>query len=249
MINRNYEFFNVHEVNINSVAFLFPSQHFDGLVEAAEEVVEVKKRKKRVNKTDPYKITVYGVGYRGEGPYCSESKFYKTWSGMLDRVYGGRLCKYKRFASYSECLVGDDFKCLNTFGMWAETQKGSTQKDRNGKNFCLDYDILITGNKVYTANACCFVPQEINVFFSKSAKAKGYTKVKETYRAQIVIDGVPMKLGRFKSEDEASRAYQAARKERIKQLAYKYQAQLDDYVFDWLTFGYWKEEKEPIVIH
>ena len=42
---------------------------------------------------------------------------------------------------------------------------------------CLDKDIFCKGNKLYSRCTCIFVPQRINLLFTKSDKSRGKNRV------------------------------------------------------------------------
>ena len=63
-------------------------------------------------------------------------------------------------------------------------------KDDNGRLYHLDKDILVKGNKVYSPETCCFVPQEINSLLVTSVRSRGdqpigvsYNKLTQKYEA------------------------------------------------------------------
>ena len=69
---------------------------------------------------NPYKPSVYGIGYVGEGPYPTveegptrwrSTKCYRTWSTMLQRCF---IPKQSR-QSYADKTVSEDWKCFQNF--------------------------------------------------------------------------------------------------------------------------------------
>lgn len=97
------------------------------------------------------------------------------------------------------------------------------------EGFELDKDILVKGNKVYSPETCCFVPKEVNSFFTRCNKARGeypvgVVKSNNKFRARI---GANRKsLGTFNTPEEAFNAYIVAKKEGAKILAKKYKNNL-----------------------
>ena len=98
----------------------------------------------------------------------------------------------------------------------------------------LDKDILIKGNKVYSPETCCFVPQEINCLFTncKSVRGKypiGVTKtVNGKYKARINKNGDRIDLGLFDTPEEAFQVYKIAKELHIKEVADKWRGQITE---------------------
>ena len=65
-------------------------------------------------------------------------------------------------ASYLDCTVSSKFRRLSDFSRWCENQIGFKDVDDKGRKYQLDKDILSKGNKIYSPETSCFVPQEIN---------------------------------------------------------------------------------------
>ena len=88
---------------------------------------------------------------------------YRAWSDMLQRCYS---IKYQeRNPTYKGCSVSDEWLTFSVFKMWMECQ------DFEGKQ--LDKDLLFSGNKVYSAEACVFVTKAVNLFTIDSGAARG----------------------------------------------------------------------------
>lgn len=77
---------------------------------------------------------------------------YKVWNGMLRRSYDTAF-KQKQ-STYLECSVADEWLVFSNFHKWMIEQPYECMH--------LDKDILVQGNKVYSKETCCFVPQFIN---------------------------------------------------------------------------------------
>lgn len=120
----------------------------------------------------PYEKRIHGIGYIGEGEYKSRengklTKCYQTWKNMLERCYGKK--RQEKYPSYKDCFVCDEWHCYQNFAKWYEDNYYEIPNDI----MCLDKDILTKGNKVYSPNTCVFVPQRINLLFTKSDKTRG----------------------------------------------------------------------------
>lgn len=163
------------------------------------------------------KKTHFGVGYLGYGNYIgnvSDLK-YRVWRGMLERCYGLRKSK----SSYIGCKVHSDWHNFQIFAKWYE--------ENYIKGFHIDKDILIKGNKLYSAKTCCFVPKEINCCLVLKKSFRG------NYPIGMCMDGKKLKcvvnkygksvnLGRFIDENEAFQVYKLEKELYIKELANKY---------------------------
>jgi len=86
------------------------------------------------------------------------------------------------------------------------------RQDWQGK--CLDKDIRISGNKLYSPNGCAFITQELNKLLLSSATIRGslpigvsYDKARDKYLAKCNVKGKGKFLGRFTSVEMASDAY------------------------------------------
>ena len=108
----------------------------------------------------PYDKNTYGVGYIGEEYYGrtkEDIRCYKTWQSMLERCYSEKHLKKR--PTYKDCYVCDEWLCYSNFKKWYDNNYYEIKDER----MCLDKDILIKGNKVYSPNTCVFVPNKINM--------------------------------------------------------------------------------------
>lgn len=152
----------------------------------------------------------YGVMDIIEGHTLSESR----WRGMMGRCYGAQHTK-----AYDGCEVCDEWKTYSNFKRWFD--------NHYVKGYHLDKDILVKGNKIYSPDTCCFVPQRINSLLirphTKMHKYKpGVCKHYDKFQAQMqTLDGHVF-IGTFETEDEAFYAYKNAKESYIKEVARDY---------------------------
>ena len=173
-----------------------------------------------------FKRTVIGVGYIGCGEHSHKglngktSKMYSAWSGMLKRCYSENYLDQN--PTYVGCSVDPQWHDLQNFAEWYKEQY---KED----GWCLDKDILMPHNKVYSPDNCCYVPQEVNkaVKLGHTDRTKlpvgvvaqtGACGVK--FIAQIHIGRQYGKcLGVFDTPEEAHLVYCYAKEKHIKNLA------------------------------
>ena len=93
----------------------------------------------------------------------------------------------------------------------------------------LDKDILFKGNKVYSPEACSFVPHEINTLFLSKKADRGdypigvsYEKEKKKFRAAMAFMGEQIKLGTFDTAEAAFARYKKYKEDFIQDLAEQY---------------------------
>lgn len=163
-------------------------------------------------------------------------KEHQLWQSMLTRCYSP---KYHHISpAYKDCGVSDNFKYLDYFINWCHKQVGFNVVDDKGKSFHLDKDILVKGNKIYSEDTCCFVPNEVNNLLVKSNKIRGdlpigvyYDKSRSKFVAGISVRGVRKIIGRYPTPEEAFCAYKKAKEAHIKGVANKWKDRLDSRVY------------------
>jgi hypothetical protein len=157
---------------------------------------------------------------------CRYTRLGNLWNAMVERCnpnsFVGRAAP-----SYSD--VSNGFGSFKTFSDWAVMQPGFDVIEDSGKRYALDKDLLIAGNRVYSGDACCFVPQRINNLFILPRAPKefplgvSWEADRKVYGASISIDGRNKRLGRFQSPDLAHCAWQKAKAAEIERLMDWYQ--------------------------
>jgi len=177
--------------------------------------------------------SLYGVGVIGDTPTKENGKFtklYTAWKGMLERCYTEK--SLAKCPTYLGCSVSDNFKNFTFFKEWAEKQVGS---DKDGWN--LDKDILVRGNKIYSEDTCCFVPQEVNKIFTNMKNTNsGLVGVNKRptgkYYATVKHSGKIHYLGSYATEVEAFQAYKQAKEKFVKDTAMEYKDIIDLRVYN-----------------
>ena len=186
---------------------------------------------------DPYAPSVYGVGISGTKypPTINGviTKEYDLWQSMLQRCYSD-IYK-KKYPTYESCEASDKFKSYEYFYEWCHKQIGFSNK-----NWHLDKDLLVKGNKVYSESACVFIPQEINSMLLKSDKKRGeyligvhWCKKGKSFVARVSKNkGKQEHLGYFNTELEAFNAYKQAKESFVKEQANKWKGKVDDRAYE-----------------
>lgn len=174
--------------------------------------------------------SIFGIGYFGYGKYRYKGKYkscYDKWRKMIGRCYD----EYTQIKNptYKDCSVHPDWHNFQNFAKWYD--------ENYIDGFELDKDILVKGNKIYSSETCCFVPQEINKLLTLNDINRGSLpigvsikkgKKKKPYNAQINIVGKPKSLGYFYTIQDAFNAYKIAKENRIKYLAYKHKGNITE---------------------
>lgn len=130
---------------------------------------------------NPYDKTVCGVGYYGVGKYKSRRKdkkltnAYKTWASMLQRCYDPY--ELNKHLTYIDCYVCEEWHNFQNFAEWYY----KNYYEIEGETMCLDKDILVKGNKIYSSETCVLVPNNINLLFVKRDNARGEYPVGVSY--------------------------------------------------------------------
>lgn len=188
------------------------------------------------------KNKTYSVGFNSGGKYKTRagSKIapaYQLWRNMLRRCYDTE-CQ-ERFPTYKGCSVSENWFDYQVFADWFYSHKYSNL------GFHLDKDILVSNNKVYSPDACCFVPSELNNLFTDSAASRGkfpqgvyLNKRSNKYMARLTVDGKSDYLGLFDCCDKAHQVYISAKESRVKKLAQEWRGRIDERVYEALM--HWK---------
>jgi len=200
-----------------------------------------------------YERSVFGVGYLGEGKYKvwengKNTRLYNTWNGMLRRCYDKKF--QEKNPTYIGCQANEEWHNFQNFGEWDENNYYKV----GNETMCLDKDILVKSNKIYSPDTCIYVPQTINLLFTKCNKSRGESAIgtslyKGKYIAQChLINPETGKskgkyLGRYDTQEEGFEIYKYYKERNIKEVAdyykdkipselyqvlYNYEVKIDD---------------------
>lgn len=187
---------------------------------------------------NPMFPSFYGKGYIGVGEYSSRDKAaFTLWCGILQRIYDEKT--FEKNLAYRGVTLQEDWLNFQNFAAWCYNQPFFNTKDRKGKVYHMDKDILVKGNKTYSSDVCCFVPQEINTLLTLRSKHRGsypigvsLLKRSGKFLAKVNYYGNPIRLGVYDTPEEAFQAYKHAKETYIKEVAEKWKGKIDDRVYE-----------------
>lgn len=189
-----------------------------------------------------YERRYYGVGYIGEGDYKTtengkHTRIYDTWHGMLKRCYSEKY--HKKQPTYKDCSVAEKWHNFQNFAKWYSENFYEIESEK----MCLDKDILFKHNKIYSTDTCIFVPQTINLLFTKSDKSRGKYPIEvnphgDKFRVQCSI--INLKTGKSKNEylgvyetqEKGFEVYKYYKEKNIKEVADYYKELIPEKLYD-----------------
>ena len=180
--------------------------------------------------------TVHGIGITGDSQVRVDGKHtkeYRLWNNMLKRCYSVGCQKVR--PTYIDCSVSENFRYLQYFKEWCNNQIGFNSVDEKGKPFALDKDILVKGNRVYNEDVCVFVPQEVNLLFTKRDKSRGEYPIGVSFhksRGMLTATLNNKYLGYFNTAEQAFQVYKTAKEAYIKEVANKWKDKIDLRVYN-----------------
>ena len=182
----------------------------------------------------PYEPRYYGKGYLGEGKYkvWENGKLkeeYVIWHNMLQRCYDPKY--QERNPTYKGCKVEEYLLNFQNMGEWIE----NNYYEVSGEQMCLDKDILCKRNKVYSRDTCIFIPERINLLFTKCDKSRGKNPigVSELPSGNYQVfcnngNGKYKHLGSYSSEEEAFQVYKNYKENLIKRTIDSYEGKIPE---------------------
>ena len=182
--------------------------------------------------------TVYNVGYLGEGKYKrtvngKATKQYEEWVHMLQRAFDEKL--KLRYPTYKDVIIDERFYCFQDYCYWRECNYYEIENEQ----MHLDKDILFKGNKIYSPDACIFVPERVNNLFIKRNNSRGdlpigvcYHKQRNKYQANCNILNGKKYLGLYSTPEEAFLAYKTFKEQYIKEVADEYRNKIPKELYE-----------------
>lgn len=161
------------------------------------------------------------------------SRVYYVWQGIIARCYNLEHDSYERYGGRG-CTVSEKWKHFQDFAIWYQEQ----QKRGIGNahvNWHVDKDILVDGNLEYGPDTCCFVPDDVNIFFAGiTDTVKGYTEYKSKWTSGVSTFGVKHQRC-FDTEEDARTWYLKGKTQAAQFLIWKYEGLLEQRVVDKLS--------------
>jgi hypothetical protein len=139
-----------------------------------------------------------------------------VWNNMRKRCNPDNF-EQASGSCYVGCTMSENFKNFEFFVEWHQKQIGF-----GFSGYEIDKDILLDGNKEYHEDKCVLVPQALNSFFlvhpNKSGLPQGVNIHAQSgrFRATLTANQKSKHIGLFETSEEASVAYQNAKKQECK---------------------------------
>lgn len=165
----------------------------------------------------------------------SDGTRYFTRAGMLYHALKQRVnpsgTKQKASPLYAGCE--NMFEDFQDFAEWCQTQIGYD------RDFHLDKDLLVKGNKIYSKEFCVFLPKELNTVLTKRTRGRGKYPIgvsedKHGIKARCSKLGEKdsVFLGYFDSAEDAFFMYRKYKESWLKELAVKWKDQIDPRAYE-----------------
>ena len=177
---------------------------------------------------------ICGIGYNHKlNPDTETTKRLvarQTWADMIKRCYSIKF--QEKHPTYIGCTVADEWHNFENFADWYEESSFSDF------GYHLDKDLLVGGNKLYSPDTCCLIPQEINkaIMFRRSNEGGcpygvSLTKGSKKYKAQLSVNRRRLTLGWFDCPNEAHQVYKEAKERYIRNKALEWANRIEWNVF------------------
>ena len=148
---------------------------------------------------------------------------------MLMRCYDPKY--QEKHPSYKGCEIENYLLNFQHMGEWID----ENYYEVPGEKMCLDKDILYKGNKIYSRNTCIFVPERINLLFTKRDNARGKDPIgvdqlpDGNYRVRCNNGyGEQIYLGSYSSKEEAFQVYKKHKEKVIKETIDSYEGKIPE---------------------
>lgn len=178
---------------------------------------------------NPFYPSIFGVGIIGnQYPVSNNGKSvreYEVWQGVLRRCFDESVYEYKKFRTYVDVACCKEWLYYPNFYEWLHNQP-NFDKWSNGIGWTIDKDILFKGNKVYSPETCCLVPQNVNKLFNKCDIVRGNLPIgvvksgnKFKSYCKNPFTNKQVYLGTYSTSTKAFIAYKKYKENLIKQVA------------------------------
>ena len=164
-------------------------------------------------------------------------KCYNYWMKLLERLNVEKVLE--KHPTYKNCCGNEEIYNFSNFTKWFV----DNYYEIEGEIMCVDKDILVKGNKEYRFDRMIFVPNRINVLFTKSDAVRGdlpigvyYKKANNKFCCQCSIltdkGKKPKYLGLYNTPEEAFLVYKEFKEAYIKEVADEYKNRIPKCLYD-----------------
>lgn len=161
-------------------------------------------------------------------------KVYQVWNSMKHRCYNAKY--HERYPTYADCSMCEDWKDFQVFAKWFYDNYYEIPNEK----MCLDKDLLVKGNTVYSPETCVFIPQRINLLLTNRKLHRGelplgvvFCKQTGKYMSHCKNEFGKFKtIGRYNSSQEAFHSYKAYKENVIRSVANTYKNVIPKSAYD-----------------
>ena len=164
---------------------------------------------------------------------------------MLQRCYDPKF--HKKRPTYKGCSVEDYLLNFQHMGKWIE----ENYYEVPGEKMHLDKDILCKGNKIYSRDTCIFVPERINLLFTKCDNRRGDSPIGVTPRESGIYQvfcsngyGKNINLGIYSTKEEGFQVYKEYKEKVIKEVIDSYEGKIPEPFYSKLKVAMYNYEVE-----
>ena len=163
----------------------------------------------------------------------SHPRIYRQWREVKSR------CTKESFKilnpTYKDCSISKEWLTFQNFC------HGYLQMSGSSRDWDIDKDILIKGNKIYSKETCCLIPHEINSLIMTNKHNRGNLPIgvsfrnindlKKPYYSRCNINHKLVNLGYFETPELAFEAYKVAKESEIKRITNSYRFLINPKVY------------------
>lgn len=161
---------------------------------------------------------VQGQGINDFNGSTKKEYSYRLWVNLLYRTTNTE--RHKTLPTYADATICEEWLSYSAFKEWFDNPANGYME-----GYSLDKDILVKGNKIYSPQTCCFIPQDVNAIFTKRKANRGKYPIgvhmgnNGKYCAMLWENGERKYLGYYDTPEEAFNIYKVAKEKYIKSVA------------------------------
>jgi hypothetical protein len=157
-----------------------------------------------------------------------QTRLGKLHNNMTQRCNKSGSLQNKHALSYKGTSVSEEFKDPQKFCDWVVQQPGW------GLGYCLEKDVLLRGNREYSAEACVFLPAVINTAIIRSTPKK-YTFIKFSkgkYHLNCDVGGKKILVTNIETKEAALQLYVTYKEKYLRKLAEEFKSTISVAAYD-----------------